>query len=216
MNRWKSGITGATLATAVVGGAAAPAYADITFFLGNNPQPGEENILFGAKETGTTITGATNQSNVPVVFTSTDTLLQNSSGQAQILNNAGGNLTDITVTTPGYTFTDFIVDLNKAGTTQNPNPIDVSVLASDGTIWTMSPPVPGGPGSNFLTILATNNETMSSVSFSSDGGWEQFKQPRISGVAAVPELSTWAMMGVGFAALGFAGYRSRKGSISIA
>ncbi len=192
MNRWKSGIAGATLAMAVVAGAAAPAYADVTFLLGNNPQPGEENILFGAKETGTTITGATNQSNVPVVFTSTDTLLQNSSGQAQILNNAGGNLTDIAVSAPGYTFTDFIVDLNKAGTTQNPNPIDVSVLASDGT-FTFT--VPGGPGSNFLTILATNNETMSSVSFSSDGGWEQFKQPRISGVAAVPELSTWAMMG---------------------
>ena len=213
MSKWKSGIVSAALATAIVAGAVAPAYADVTFLLGNNPQPGEENILFGAKETGTTITGATNQSNVPVIFTSTDTLLQNAQGQANITNNAGGNLTDITVTTPGYTFTDFIVDLNKAGTSRSPNPIDVSVLASDGT-FTFT--VPGGPGSNFLTILATNNETMSSVSFTSDGGWEDFKQPRISGVAAVPEPSTWGMMALGFAALAFAGYRSRKGSISIA
>ena len=33
---------------------------------------------------------------------------------------------------------------------------------------------------------------------------------------AVPEPSTWAMMGIGFAALGFAGYRARKASVSAA
>ncbi len=35
-------------------------------------------------------------------------------------------------------------------------------------------------------------------------------------LTAVPEPSTWAMMGLGFAALGFAGYRARRTSISIA
>ncbi len=34
-------------------------------------------------------------------------------------------------------------------------------------------------------------------------------------VEAVPEASTWAMLGLGFAALGFAGFRARKTSISI-
>jgi hypothetical protein len=63
--------------------------ATITFLPGNNPQPGEENILFGAKETGTTINGATNTSDIGIQFTSSETLLQNSSGQAQIFNNAG-------------------------------------------------------------------------------------------------------------------------------
>ncbi len=33
--------------------------------------------------------------------------------------------------------------------------------------------------------------------------------------SAVPEPSTWAMLGLGFAALGFAGYRSRRTAISI-
>lgn len=33
---------------------------------------------------------------------------------------------------------------------------------------------------------------------------------------SVPEPSTWAMMGLGFAALGFAGYRARKTSVSVA
>ena len=35
-------------------------------------------------------------------------------------------------------------------------------------------------------------------------------------LSGAPEPSTWAMMGVGFAALAFAGYRARKTSVSIA
>jgi hypothetical protein len=34
--------------------------------------------------------------------------------------------------------------------------------------------------------------------------------------SAVPEASTWAMMGLGFAGLAFAGYRSRRTAVSIA
>jgi hypothetical protein len=49
----------ATLAIGVALGTKADA--TITFLPGNNPQPGEENILFGAKETGTTINGATSR-----------------------------------------------------------------------------------------------------------------------------------------------------------
>src|ERR1700722_17229267 len=146
-------------------------------------------------------------SDIGIQFTSTETLLQNSSGQAQILNNAGGNLHDITVTAPGHTFTDFIVDLNKA----NGSTLDINVTANDGTFLDS---FTGKNGSNFITILASGNETISSITFSSpDTGWEQFKQPRISGLAAVatPELSTWAMLLFGFAGLGFAGYRKAQG-----
>jgi hypothetical protein len=180
------------------------AHATITFIPGNNPQPGEENILFGSKETGMTISGTTNQSDVGVMFSSTETLLQKSQGQAQLLNNAGGNLHDVTVTVPGHTFTDFIVDLNKA----NGSTLDISVMANDGTF---TDSFTGKNGSNFITILASGNETMSSITFSSpDTGFEQFKQPRISGITAIPELSTWAMFLLGFAGLGFAGRASRK------
>ena len=37
-----------------------------------------------------------------------------------------------------------------------------------------------------------------------------------TGIAPVPEASTWAMMGLGFAGLGFAGFRARRSAISIA
>jgi hypothetical protein len=40
--------------------------------------------------------------------------------------------------------------------------------------------------------------------------------PAILQATVAPEPSTWAMMGLGFAALGFAGFRARKTSVSIA
>lgn len=51
---------------------------------------------------------------------------------------------------------------------------------------------------------------MTSINFNSpETGWEQFKQPRISGLvgAVIPETSTWIMLAFGFAGLGLAGCR---------
>ena len=67
-----------------------------------------------------------------------------------------------------------------------------------------------GGGENFFTILAQGGETITSVSFSATDGWNEFQQPRvsgISGVAPVPEASTWGMMVLGFAGLGYAAVR---------
>jgi hypothetical protein len=41
----------------------------------------------------------------------------------------------------------------------------------------------------------------------STSGIKEAKQFEVSGVAAIPESSTWAMMLLGFAGLGFAAYR---------
>ena len=82
--------SGAVTALAIAGAfaaslfAAAPsARADIIFTEGNHPQPGEQNILFGAKETGTTIAGEVDHAGIGVDFTSLtgETLNQNSSGK---------------------------------------------------------------------------------------------------------------------------------------
>ena len=187
------------------------ANASVTFLPGNNPQPDEINILFGASESGSTIHGAAG--GIDVAFSSAvDTLFQKSQGQAQIFNTSNpppANLTDVTVT-PAESFTDFIVDLNKA----NGSTLNITVTASDGTFHDS---FTGGNGSNFITILASGGETMTSINFNSpDTGWDQFKQPRISGLvgAVIPETSTWVMMALGFAGLGFAGYRKARTTVS--
>jgi hypothetical protein len=57
--------------------ASAPAHATVIFTLGNNPQPVEENILLNSGDVGSPIFGLTNQTNLPVSFSSTtDTLLE--------------------------------------------------------------------------------------------------------------------------------------------
>ena len=58
---------------------------------------------------------------------------------------------------------------------------------------------------------------MTWINFNSpDSGWDQFKQPRISRLvgAVIPEPSTWVMMALGFAGLGFAGYRKARTTVS--
>ncbi len=69
------------------------------------------------------------------------------------------------------------------------------------------------------TIVATaTNETLS---FLADGSkpvppFAMISDVSLTGPAGVPEASTWAMMALGFAGLGFAGYRSnrRKGAFA--
>lgn len=183
--------------------AAGSASASIVFVPGNHPQSGEENILFSGGS-GTTVLGVTNHSGTTVDFSSLtgETLLESSTGQAKITTtSSGGNVTDVNVTVPGHTFTDFIVDLHDLESDAT-----ITVTANDGTFHDTLSPNPG-EGENFITILAQGGETISSIDFAGPEG--SFEQPRISGLAtaAIPEASTWAMMGLGFAGLGFLGYR---------
>jgi len=86
------------------------AQADVIFTLGNNPQPDEENILFNKNDTGSTVSGVTNSSNMIVNFSSTtDNLIVTAGGQAKV--TADDNLiNDIRITFPGVTFQDLIIN----------------------------------------------------------------------------------------------------------
>src|SRR3954470_3050180 len=101
-----SWIAAATLVSALsVGGAA---NASVIFTPGNNPQPGEQNVLFGSSQTGTTITGANNQSKTPDQFTSTHSL---TGGVCQAVlepTNSATLLANFAFSVPGNTFGDFI------------------------------------------------------------------------------------------------------------
>jgi hypothetical protein len=188
----------------------APASADIIFMLGNNPQSDEQNILFDTAESGLSITGAT-QSGVGVVFTSTQTLYQRAQGQADIFGSADTPnttlLTNISITTPGYTFQDFILNLqNGTGT--------ATVTAIDN--FNTSFQYELGNGQNFLTILAVpgSGQSIESISVQvSGGGFSEFKQPRISGPAAVtqlPEPGSLALLGAVIGAIGVTTRRKRS------
>ena len=70
-------------------------------------------------------------------------------------------------------------------------------------------PIPAGTFVGFEDLLGAPYQG-SDFDYNDD----QFVFTNVS--SGVPEPSTWAMMGLGFAALGFAGFRARKTSVSIA
>src|SRR3954467_1358799 len=127
-------IAGVALAAAML--ITAPgANATVIITPGNNPQPGEENILFATNQTGTTFTGHTNQSNTGVQFTSSTTLETNGVGQAKLIGPGNTNIpggTSITFTVPGGTFTDYIFNAALTGSGTSTGPATVSAISNDG------------------------------------------------------------------------------------
>jgi len=183
---------------------------------GNNPQPDEENVLFAASETGTTISGFTNKSNIQVDFSSTaGSLTQTAKGQAQI-GALGGPVKNLTVSIPGGSFTDLIMNPKngpKGGSTAT-----VTVVANEpgGGTKTTTFNYTIDQGNNFLTILAIDGETIASATIDAAGGFEEFSQPRISGAAinAVPEPASLTLVGIALAGMAGYGWRKRKQAVA--
>lgn len=179
---------------------ASPAPAQVSFLFGNNPQPGEENILLNSGDTGTTVIGVTNQSNTSVSFTSAETLFVPASGQARIEGQDGLlGPEPLTISLAnGGTFQDLIFNpfIGGAGA-PNDNDLIVTVDTTAGVstfTYTLS------NGQNFLTVVADAGVGINSVSLDPVVGFSDLRQVRISGagVLNVPEANTLsAVLGMG-------------------
>ena len=182
------------------------AHANIVFTLGNNPQPGEQNVLLNTGASGATITGTLNQSGDIVTFTSaTQTLTEPANGQARVeaVGATGGqvalsDVTSITLATGNYQ--DIIFNSNISGTIGTPGGTEtVTVIDNLGTPHVFTFDL--GNGSNFLTIFAQNGESIASTSISYPTGFTDLRQIRISTQQEIPEPSTLALAGTGFMSL---------------
>jgi PEP-CTERM motif-containing protein len=209
----------AGLLTAGIGWAA---QATVIFTPGNNPQPGEENVLFGSQQTGTTITGATNQSGTAVQFTSTQSLTTGGQGQAFLeATSPATTITGaVTFSVPGHGFTDYIFNPAVTGSNATGGSATVSAVANDGD-GTFTHPITLGNGNNFLTITTADNEYLTSVTITPASGsnYAQYQQPRVSGVctlgtvgcgaAPIPEPGTLALLISGLVSFGIIRRRKR-------
>ena len=89
------------------------------------------------------------------------------------------------------------------------NPNDFSVASSNGGLVTVTNPQ---NGLNEYTAI-TLNGTFTSLTLHSAVGIaaiQQFEISGASGVGAIPEPSTWAMMVLGFMGVGFMAYRRKS------
>lgn len=163
----------------------------VTFTVGNNPQPNEENILLNSGATGPTVFGLTNQTQLQVAFSSTtDTLVEPSSGQARV-EALDGLLNNVTIAVPNGTFEDIILNPFFGSGTAT-----VTVFTANSQTFTFSYTL--GNGENFLTIVANPGTRIQSVTIDAPGGFTDLRQPRISGAAAnVPEPATLLLFGFG-------------------
>ena len=192
--------------------------ASIIFAAGN--QSGEQNVLFGSGDIGSVASGLTD-SNITVIFTSrtNQSLFQKAQGLADIENGTDpgeASLTSIAVSLPGYTFQSLTLNLqNGTGTAH----IEAIGTSDRGFNYAL------GNGQNFFTVTATDGDTLSAVQVtqalgSSDFGFAEAKQPRVSSAiaasetdslvstpAAVPEPGSMSIIGTALLALGFAARR---------
>jgi len=184
--------------------------ASIIFTLGNHPQPGEANILLNSGGTGTMVTGTPNGfPSFAVNFTSTETLAEPSSGQARITDDViGVPLTNLMIALALGTYGDLIINpfiggcATCAGGTAT---ITVNSVDSGG-----NPEAPStftytiDNGDNFLTIVASGGERITSTSIDNPGGFDDLRQPRISGLGlstTVPEPGTSVLLLFGLASV---------------
>src|SRR5437868_788343 len=141
----------------------------------------------------------TNMGHLVVNFSATtDTLTEPNSGQARV-GALDGAVNNLTITVPGGYYTALIIN-PEVGNVHHA--ASVSVLADDGP-FTFNYPGSGlGNGNNFLTIVAASGEKILSTTITSAAGFDDLKQPRITGAAlsttsATPEPCSLALLGLG-------------------
>ena len=228
-------------ALAVVALAAPPAQATILFSPTNSPTGDEQTIQFESTVTGTTIIGDTNKTLTPVIFDTTFTAGSGSTGgngTGQTIMGQGLGQSHITCVTSGT-----VACINNGGNmTEQTNSLEM--LPSAGTAWTdvVANPSNGTGtidvfvhddlgnnfnfvltnGSNFFTLTASGGEVITDVqmTMSAGGGWNDFQQPRVSGVCTLvgttctpilaPEPGSLALLGSALAGVGGLGWVARR------
>ena len=201
-----------SIATAAVAVAAVPAEAATVLnstCSGNCFTSPLVNIVNLTSATNTSLGVGTIAGNTVNFTSSTDSLnLANGAATISATDGSGfGQLTFELLGGVGFTYADFSLD-------QATKALDLFFTLSDGTTQTVS--IGKATGSEPFGIQADVGTYITKVAFNTtDGSFTTFKQLKLGGfsnVPAVPEPATWAMMLLGFGAMGASLRRNRRRS----
>lgn len=202
-------LLGAGAALAIVM-AIAPSIAEAAVTVCTGPgctQP-DSNLLFDTSQVGTSVQGSLNdQRDVMVTFTGTETLSTTSSnGQARI-EGADGSFDSVDILLgSGQTFNEIAFNLNAAAD----GFATLTFFGAGGSTLLVTEQLAiRADGENFLGGLG---EAFTGVRISTTAALDDIRQVRLGGLgmqSAVPEPGTWAMLLLGFGAMGYSLRRRR-------
>jgi VCBS repeat-containing protein len=176
----------------------------------------DESMIFldSATDVMTGSGNAGSQTGLPAVQFTSDSSLDFANGFATITPSAKGgkaSFGDLEFTIPGHTFTDLVFDLQMLKAAAHAT-TDLTIEAIDGNTLVQTFDLTGlNHDADLNFILVATGGPLTEISLLSTSGIKEAKHFEVSGIAAVPESSTWAMLILGFAGLGFAGNRKARG-----
>ncbi|WP_196232408.1 PEPxxWA-CTERM sorting domain-containing protein [Bradyrhizobium japonicum] len=202
--------------------AASSAHAAIVIQAVNGLGDFDQNALFQVAQTNQhSVTAIGNQSHADLItITSNDALSTNANGQAKItaFNVAFDDLSFVPAgTVTGYSAVLFNIQAPKLD--KNEAPTTVSFSFNNGAYGDLTLGnnvydfVLKDGGSNFFLATVADGSVITQGSLITSRNIDAFEQVRVdiaAPVTAVPEPSTWAMMILGFAGVGFLAYRRRS------
>lgn len=164
------------------------------------------------------VNGTTGPTNVGVVITGNENIKPSNLGtpQAWITSTDGSGLSYLDFALQaGYHFTSIEFNLNTPQTTGQPAPWQVDVFSYKNGLLEKTT-LTGLTNSSYISVWTTGGETLSHVSFNTYGtpNLDGVGQLRISGLTAVPEPSSWALMIMGFGAAGALLRRRREAAVA--
>jgi hypothetical protein len=171
------------------------------------------NVLFNSgTQTSTTVFGNTNLGNNTLAFTGATlgggNVISANGGQARVEGAPAptGNPSDtLLLTNLQFALTDQAtfnnLGLNLFGGTATS--VTFNIIDNEGQLFTFSN-LALGTGENRFGFQGIQGETIRNVSLTLNGGGiADVRQIRLDAVSAIPEPTTWAMMLVGFGAVGY-------------
>ena len=173
-------------------------------------------FLQDAKDKTTGFGNIGSQTGNPIVeFTST-AALDFANGNATI-KPEGTFFPTLTISIPGHSFTDLLFDLQLLKT-DSPLGENLTVNAWGGTTLERTFTYGTLAHDAVINFTVADASGLTAVSLSSTSGIKEAKHFDVSGVDPIPESSTWALMMLGFAGLGYAairrGRKSRLGHLA--